>query len=552
MKPSILATLLTTCSVLAQGAPSAQQGLRLFSAPAGTDQLRLVDTAGQIVHSWPNGATNTQGIHLGPEGSVFVSAFDSNNVFPGVTGRLQAYDFDGNKTWDVLINGPQRLMHHDFFVLPNGNLLVMTVDNLLQSHALADGRDPALLPAPNWFPETIIEIERIGPTSGAIVWEWHSADHWVQDYDPTLPNYGIVADHPELIDINYPETSLIVGDIHHCNGIDYDAANDWIIISARSQNEVWLIDHSTTTAEAASHTGGNRGRGGDLLWRWGNPEAYGRGTPADRTLFGQHDPRFIPDGFPGAGNITIFNNMVQVLPGPTATHPLGGESAVIEIELPVDTNGMPFIDTVSNHFGPDAPVWSYSDPLTFYSPFVSGAQRLQNGNTLICQGMFRRLFEVSPTGDIVWDYTDTNETGFIFQCDFVERSMWSRVDEVSRTAGGVIECTSMVGSTFAGESYFMLASLEPAGSTPVPGGLALPFTADILTSGMLQFPNTPIFGNTFGQIDALGRADSQITIPGNFLVPSLVGREMEIAYAVVDSTGTVVKVTTPTTVEIEL
>jgi hypothetical protein len=69
---------------------------------------------------------------------------------------------------------------------------------------------------------------------------------------------------------------------------------------------------------------------------------------------------------------------------------------------------------------------------------------------------------------------------------------------------------------------------------------------------MLQFPNTPIFGNTFGQIDALGRADSQITIPGNFLVPSLVGREMEIAYAVVDSTGTVVKVTTPTTVEIEL
>jgi hypothetical protein len=549
MKPSHLLFLLGACPVVAQ-APSAEQGLRLFSSPQGTDQLRLVDTQGQVVHSWPNGTTNTQGVHLAPDGSIVIAAFDDNNTFPGVTGRLQQMDFDGNMTWNVLINSPQRLMHHDFFVLPNGNVLVMTVDNLLQSHALADGRDPALLPAPNWFPETIIEIQRIGPTSGQIVWEWHSADHWVQDYDPTLPNYGVVADHPELIDINYPEWVLTVGDIHHCNGIDYDPVNDWIIISARSQNEVWLIDHSTTTAEAAGHTGGNRGRGGDLLWRWGNPEAYGRGTAADQTLFRQHDPRFIPEGFPGAGNITIFNNMVQVLTEPTATHPLGGESAVIEIELPVDGSGMPFIDPVSNTFGPAAPVWSYSDPLTFYSPFVSGAQRLENGNTLICQGMFRRLFEVSPGGDVVWEYTDPSASGFIFQCDFVERSMWNRSVDVSRTTGGTIACTNIVDTSHAGDVYFMLASLEGGGNTPLPGGLELPFTADILTSGMLMFPNTPLFIDTFGTIDAQGRADSQIFIPGNFLVPSLIGRDLEVAYVVVESTGLATHVSNSTKVEI--
>ncbi|MGC6488044.1 MAG: hypothetical protein ACON4Z_10390, partial [Planctomycetota bacterium] len=326
---------------------------------------------------------------------------------------------------------------------------------------------------------------------------------------------------------------------------------DWIIISARSQNEVWLIDHSTTTAEAAGHTGGNRGRGGDLLWRWGNPEAYGRGTPADRKLFGQHDPRFIPDGFPGAGNITIFNNMVQVLTEPTPTHPLGGESAVIELELPVDGTGMPFIDTVSNQFGPDAPVWTYSDPLTFYSPFVSGAHRLRNGNTLICQGMFRRLFEVSPAGDVVWEYTDPSTAGFIFQVEFVERNKWNRVEDLSRTAGGTIGCSGVVDTSFAGTSYFMLASLQPAGTTPLPGGLSLPYTADILTSGMLQFPNGPIFSNTFGQVPSTGRIDSDINIPANLLVPSLVGREMEICYVLVDSTGLVVNVTNPTTVEIE-
>ena len=551
MKSTILATLLATGSVLAQATPAIQQGLRLFSAPTGTDQLRLVDTQGQIVHSWPNGATNTQGIHLAPDGSVVVSAFDNNNVFPGVTGRLQQYDFDGNMTWDLLINSAQRLMHHDFFVMENGNVLVMTVDNLQTIHATSQGRDPALLPAPNWFPETIIEVQRTGPTSGQIVWEWHSADHWVQDFDPALPNYGIVSDHPELIDINYPETSLIVGDVHHCNGIDYDAENDWIIISARSQNEFWLVDHSTTTAEAAGHTGGNRGRGGDLLWRWGNPEAYGRGTPADRKLFGQHDPRFIPDGFPGAGNITLFNNMVQVFQAPTATHPLGGESAVIEIELPVDNTGTPFIDPVSNTYGPDAPVWSYSDPLTFYSPFVSGAQRLRNGNTLITQGMFRRIFEITPAGNVVWEYTDPSEAGFIFQASLIERSNWNRVEEVSRTAGGTIECTAVIDSSLAGQNYFMLASLVTEGTTPVPGGVVLPFTADILTSGMLQFPNTALFINTFGQLDASGRADSDILIPPNLLVPNLVGREMEICYVVVDSTGLVVNVTNPTVVEIK-
>ncbi len=496
-----------------------------------------MDTQGQIVHAWPT-ATNTQGAHLAPDGSVVVSFFDSSNVFPGVTGRLQKMDVDGNITWNLLVNGPDRLMHHDFYVLPNGNVLVMTVDNLLRSDALAAGRDPALLPAPNWFPETIIEIEQTGPTTGEIVWEWRSSDHFVQDYDPALPNYGAVADHPELIDINYPPAVLFVGDVHHCNGIDYDPDNDWIIISARQQDEFWLIDHSTTTAEAAGHTGGTRGRGGDLLWRWGNPEAYGRGTPADRQNFRQHDPRFIPDGFPGAGNITFFNNQV------TAT-----QSAVMEIELPLDPNGMPFLDPIRGVFGPEAPVWTYMDP-ALYSPFVSGAQRLENGNTLICQGMNRRLLEVSPAGDLVWEYIEPSPGGFIFQCDYVDRSMWTRVEEVSRSSGGIVSTSAIVDSSYAGHTYIVLGSLSVGGSTPLPGGLSLPFQADQLTVGMLSFPNTPLFINTLGLVGGTGRADSMIYIPGNLIDPALVGLEIELAYAVADGAGTFVKVSNPTVVRI--
>lgn len=538
MKPLNLATILATVVTSASLQAQAQQGLRLFSAPGGTHQLQLVDSEGELVHTWAT-PDDTLATHFGPDGSVFCTTFDPNNAFPGVTGRLQQRDLDGNMIWDVLINSPQRLMHHDFHVLPNGNVLVMTVDNLVRANALADGRNPALLAANTWLPETIIEIQRTGPSSAHIVWEWHAADHWIQDFDPTLPNFGVVADHPGRIDINYPPVPLnIVGDVHHCNAIDYDPVNDWIIISAREQDEVWLIDHSTTTAEAAGSTGGLRGRGGDLLWRWGNPEAYGRGTAADRQLFRQHDPRFIPAGYPGEGNITIFNNQVT----PT-------QSAVIEIELPVDGQGMPFIDAGSNKFGPAAPVWTYMAP-GFFSGFVSGAQRLQNGNTLICEGQFRRLFEIDPAGNIVWQYVDPAPGGFIFKCDFVDRSMWTRTQEFSRSTGGAMSSTTLNDSDLAGYTYVLLASFSPEGTTPLPGGFELPFTADIVTNGMLSFPNSPLFVNTLGTLDALGRADSQIATPPNFLSPILLGQQLEAAYVIVDAGGAIEKVTSSTLVTI--
>ena len=57
----------------------------------------------------------------------------------------------------------------------------------------------------------------------------------------------------------------------HCNGLDYNSALDQIALSCRGMNEVYIIDHSTTTEEAVGHTGGNAGKGGDILYRWGNP-----------------------------------------------------------------------------------------------------------------------------------------------------------------------------------------------------------------------------------------------------------------------------------------
>ena len=111
----------------------------------------------------------------------------------------------------------------------------------------------------------------------------------------------------------------------------FNAELDQIMISVRSFGEFWIIDHATTTAEAAGHKGGRRGEGGDLLYRWGNPISYRAGTKADQRLFGQHDAQWIPRGYLGAGHVLIFNNGNE--------RPAGNYSSVDEIVLPVDAAG---------------------------------------------------------------------------------------------------------------------------------------------------------------------------------------------------------------------
>ena len=183
------------------------------------------------------------------------------------------------------------------------------------------------------------------------------------------------------------------GDWNHTNSINYNAKLDQITISVRTFNELWVIAHSTTPEEAASHEGGERGRGGDLLYRWGNPAAYGRGVRRDMRLYGQHDVQWIEEGFPGEGNLLIFNN--------------GGRdgreySTVDEITTPFNKEAVYTIEK-GEAFGPEKMHWSYGEKESerFSSSFISGAQRLANGNTLICSGADGRLFAVDGERRIV-------------------------------------------------------------------------------------------------------------------------------------------------------
>jgi hypothetical protein len=267
--------------------------------------------------------------------------------------------------------------------------------------AIAAGRDPASLQFHQIWPDHVIEVEPTGSSGGIIVWEWHIWDHLIQDFDATKENYGVVEDHPELLDINYGiHEGKQSPDWNHMNSVDYNEKFDQILLSVHNQNEIWVIDHSTTTEEAAGHAGGNSGKGGDILYRYGNPRTYRAGGVDDQRLFGSHDAQWIPSGCPGEGDILIFNN--------GQGRPDGRYSSVDELVPPVDANGSYFLEPGSA-YGPEEPLWCYTaeNPLDFYAGYLSGAQRLPNGNTLVCDGDNGVFFEVTAAKKTVWSYINT-------------------------------------------------------------------------------------------------------------------------------------------------
>ena len=289
--------------------------------------------------------------------------------------------------------------------LPNGNALLLTNEARTREEAIAAGANPDLVEDDGILVDYIVEIRPDGPSGGGeVVWEWRIWDHLVQDYDPGKANYGDVAQSPELIDINFTLAEVFNKpkeieqrpgmDWTHANSLDYNPELDQIMLSPRHFSEVWIIDHSTTREEAAGHTGGNSGKGGDLLYRWGNPRAYRAGTASDQQLFWQHQPHWIPPGLPGEGNILIFNN------GNEYGGFRRGYSSVVEIVPPVD--GYNYQREQATAYGPAEPVWTYTaeTPGDFYAPIISGAQRLPNGNTHITAGTQGTLFEVTPGGDV--------------------------------------------------------------------------------------------------------------------------------------------------------
>jgi hypothetical protein len=291
------------------------------------------------------------------------------------------------------------MQHHDIHILPNGNILMLVVEKKTYAEVIAAGFNPGKLQPEvqskgMMLPDSVVEIQPTPPVGGKVVWEWHVWDHLIQDYDSTKANYGVVAAHPELIDAAGDQKNLPAF-WNHMNSIDYHAGFDQIALSVRGNSEAWIIDHGTTTAQAKGHTGGRRGKGGDLLYRWGNPMAYRAGTLADEKYFQQHDVEWVPADCPGAGNLTCFDNGLG----------RGNYSTVEEFTPAVDANGN-YTMTAGSALLPKTYTWVYqgtsANPM--YSENISGAHRLPDGHTIICSGTVGEFLEVTMGGDIVWRY----------------------------------------------------------------------------------------------------------------------------------------------------
>lgn len=368
-------------------------GYTLFS-PEENNKVYLIGNCGEKINEWtfsePPGAT----CYFLENGTLLRAGFDS----------LEIRDWNNNLIWSYAMTANNLNQHHDIEPLPNGNILCIVNDIYSIEEMTASGRDPSIT-SNNFKLDKIVELQPQGNNDANIVWEWKFIDHVVQGFDDTKPNFGLVADHPELLNLNYDNGDIF--DWIHLNAIDYNADLDQIIVSSRNMHELYIIDHSTTTAEAASHTGGDANMGGDFLWRWGNPIVYEAGNSSDQILFGPHDCKWVETGFPDEGAISVFNNNVAV----TAFSNVG----LIRPEIVAGV-----YTKTTNIFNPTAFEWSWTGDILgeiMNDAKKSGVQILPNGNMLTTETSKGQISEITKEGIVLWVYKNPSSQTIYNQFD---------------------------------------------------------------------------------------------------------------------------------------
>ncbi len=421
------------------------EGYTLFT-PESNNSVYLIDNCGSVVNEW---VFNDQ-----PNRSCYL--LENGDLLRGGKNFLERRGWDGEIKWSYDVIDNEFGLHHDIEPLPNGNILCILYDVHPKADLIEAGRNPNITDD-EFQLDKIVEIKPIGENDIEIVWSWSLIDHLVQDFDVTKNNFGVVADHPELIDINFDNEETF--NFSHMNGLDYNASLDQILFSARNLNEIYIIDHSTTTEEASSHTGGNSNKGGDILWRWGNPQVYGQGSDEDRMLGGQHNPEWIASGHVNEGLISVFNN------NPPNTE-LTSEIVIIEPEI-VDGEYQIF----DGKFEPESAFWSWRGVLLgeqFYEEKKSGIQIQENGNVLICESSKGRITEINRDGDVLWSYMNPSGQEIFNQFETpVGNSIFRAIrypldyeafESITLTSRGIIEDVNQLSEVCIVEQSILSAS----------------------------------------------------------------------------------------------
>ena len=394
------ATAQNTVGTIEYASDLALDGYNMVVPLFGKDAM-LVDMCGEVVHTWESADTlrHATWSYLQANGDLVMTlrqANVANDVIwaGGGGGIIERRSWDNELLWSYTLNDSLYRLHHDIHVMENGNVLALAWELKDSVQYIAAGGDTALIDNALWS-EMILELQPNAEGGADVVWEWHAWDHLVQDYDDTKPNYGVIADNPQKINLNSntSQGQQPLADWLHMNSIHYDDFFGKIMVSVPNLNEIWILDH----------TGGAMG---SILWRWGNPAAYDRGTAEDQKLFFQHDARWAYEGIdfsdPNYGKVTVFNNRVPDEEAPGGFH---SEACVLE----------PLYDLYENEYAMDlntgtylpldfADIYAAPNPADLASNITSNYQILPDGHSLIGEGNQGEAIELDENNSVVWRY----------------------------------------------------------------------------------------------------------------------------------------------------
>jgi hypothetical protein len=341
-----------------------------YNLISGSGIVKLVSMNGEVMHSWSVDTEAKKGfIHrarLLPGGALML-------LFgPGETeGHVAEFDWHGNQTWSYT---PDRYAHHDFWPTEYGSVFLICEIKLPPEYQqkIVDPERREL----EMFGDELIEVSR----EGKVIWRWVQHEHL---------DVNVCNPIPASRDWGKGENSNTVTDWTHTNTIQALPENRWydagdirfkpgnILQSMRQLDTISIIDRDS----------------GEVIWSYTGDYKGG--------LSGQHEPHMIEKGLPGEGNIIVFDN------GASPQYDLAhcGCSYVLEINP-----------------GDNSLVWVYDADHFFFARFTANCQRLPNGNTLIFESMSKRLFEVTPEKEIVWEYilTDNAQRVYRYPYDYCE------------------------------------------------------------------------------------------------------------------------------------
>lgn len=391
--------LLPAAMLIAPLAHAQFDGFALYGT-SGSTTARLINANQQIAYTWSCPTSYSYAMEMKPNGNIVRSAVYSGNQITtaAVGGRIQELNPQGGVVWDFIYSTADYVTHHDIALMPNGNVLLLAYVRHTLSQLQALGYDGTAVK----YPGRIIEVQQNG-SGGQVVWQWEMKDRFIQDVDPTKPNFMPIAEHPERMDINVavsgsggPGGGI---DWFHENGVDYNEELDQIAFSARYLSEIFIIDHSITTAEAAGHTGGNGGHGGDFLFRWGKPANYGITGP-QTIAAAVHDVKWVQGGAMD-GWISFFNNSGS------------GQNSTVDAIHPT-MSGYNYPWTPGTAWGPVS--YAFRHLCLANASGQSAGQIMPDGN-VFCAVSGEYMYEVNSSNQVVWQYNAGPQKGFRYTCD---------------------------------------------------------------------------------------------------------------------------------------